>query len=95
MENKKEWINFLTEKAKFKLTPEEIERFEKDLSEFQEQLKTLDNFDLSNVEPMRAPFEVTENELRDDSNVVNNSEIIVENASNSKDNYILLKKEDK
>ncbi len=94
MENKREWIEFLIKKGQLKLTEEEITKFEKDLDVFSEQLKELDEFDLDGAEAIVTPFVEITNTLRDDSNVVNKSEMLVENASNSKDGYILLKKEE-
>ncbi len=91
MKNKKQWIDFLTKKAKFKLTDEEVSKFEKDLDIFIHQLKDLDKFDLSNIEPISMPFVKQENLLRDDDVIENNSNMIVSNASNSKNGYILLK----
>ncbi len=95
MENKKEWIDFLIKKAKFELTEEERTKFEKDLDVFADQLKMMDRFDLTDVRPMSTPFIEYENTLRNDDNVVNKTEKILENASNTKDGYILLKKEEK
>lgn len=83
-------INFLLEKSHLKLTSEEFKSFEKDLVSFQNDLKILDNYDVKNVEPLRQPFEKNESILRDDNIVENNSYRIIENASNSKDGYILL-----
>ncbi len=93
MENKKEWIEFMLSKAKFKLTEEEKIKFEKDLETFENQLKELDKFDLSDVRPIATPFVKYESILRDDEDVINNSDKILENASNTKDGYILLEKE--
>lgn len=88
-------LEFLLKKAKFKLTEEEKEKYINDWKEFQELLKSLDNFDLSDIEPLRQPFENEENLLRDDSKVFNRAEGILENASSIKDGYIFLKKEEK
>lgn len=87
----KDRLKFLLEKAKLELTENEIERYINDWKIFQEDLKLLDNFDLSNIEPLRQPFENEENALRDDSKVKNISEGILENASDKKDGYIFLK----
>ncbi len=95
MENKKEWIEFLVTKSKFKLTEEEKNKFENDLDIFEEQLKDLDKINLEGVRPIATPFVKFESDLRDDDNVVNKSEMILENASNTKDGYIILKKENK
>ncbi len=95
MENKKEWIDFLIKKGKFRLTEEERARFDNDFEVFAMQLKALDEFDLTDVRPVSTPFVEYENVLRDDEVVINKSEKILENASNTKDGYILLKKENK
>ncbi len=95
MENKREWIEFLLKKSKFQLTEEEISKFEKDLDIFTEQLKELDKFNLDDVRPISVPFDEIRNVLRDDSEVINKPEKIIDNASNSKDGYIFLKKGDK
>lgn len=95
MENRNEWIDFLIKKAKFNLTTEEKNKFDNDLKIFEEQLKDLDKIDLENVKPISAPFIKYENNLRDDSDVMNLSDEIVSNSSNSKDGYIFLKKENK
>ncbi len=91
----KDKLEFLLDKAKLNLTKEEKEKYINDWKKFQEDLKLLDNFDLSNVEPLRQPFENEENSLRDDSIVNNIHEGILENASENKDDYILLKSNDK
>lgn len=92
----KDRLIYLLNKANLKMSEEEIERYLKDWQEFQEDLKLFDNFDLKGIEPLRQPFENEENLLRDDSIVENNSEAILENASDSKDGYIFLaKKEEK
>ncbi len=93
MENRKEWIDFLIEKSKFRLTEEEKAKFENDLEIFILQLKELDDFDLTDVKPIVTPFVEYENNLRDDDIVINKTEKILDNASNTKDGYILLKKE--
>ncbi len=93
MENNREWIEFLIKKGQIKLTEKEKARFEKDLEIFATQLKELDEFDLEGAEAIVAPFEEITSVLRDDSNVINNADGLVEGASNSKDGYILLKKE--
>ncbi len=95
MENRKEWIDFLIKKSKFRLTEEEKTKFENDLEVFISQLKQLDEFDLSDVKPIVTPFVEYENNLRDDQIEITNTEKILENASNTKDGYILLKKENK
>ncbi len=95
MENKKEWIDFLIQKGKFRLTEEERARFENDFDVFAMQLKGLDDFDLTDVKPVSTPFVEYENILRSDDVVINKAEKILENASNTKDGYIILKKEDK
>ncbi len=96
MENKKEWIDFLLEKSKFRLTEEEKSRFEQDLDTFIEQLKFLEEFNLEGVEPQVTPFEKNETILRPDVEVdKNNKEIILHNASKTKDGYIFLEKEEK
>ncbi len=96
MENKKEWIEFLLGKSKFKLTEEEKTKFEKDLDVFVEQLKYLDEFNLEGVHPQVAPFQKKENILRDDETYSSNkSDIILDNASKVKNGYIFLEKEDK
>ncbi len=96
MENKKQWIDFLLKKSKFKLTEEEISKFEQDLDVFIEQLKSLDNIDLTNVRSTTTPFNKNENILREDDDiVVNKPEIVLENASKTKDGYIFLEKEEK
>ncbi len=95
MENKKEWIDFLIQKGKLRLTEEERARFENDFDVFAMQLKELDKIDLTDVRPVSTPFVEYENVLRDDELVINKTEKILENASNTKDGYILLKKEDK
>ncbi len=90
----KDRLEFLLKKAKLSLTEDETNKFIEDWKIFQEQLKVLDNFDLSNIEPMRQPFENEENLLRDDSEVFNREEGILENASETKDGYIFLKKKE-
>ncbi len=95
MENKKEWIDFLIKKSKFRLTEEEKAKFENDLEIFVLQLKQLDEFDLEGVKPIVTPFVEYENNLRDDEIVITKTEKILENASNTKDGYILFKKESK
>lgn len=93
MENKRKWIEFLIEKAKFNLSEEEIIKFENDLEDFETKLKALDEIDLEGVSPSVVPFVEFESELRDDNLEINKSELVLENASNTKDKYVLLKKE--
>ena len=85
-----ERIKFLMEKAKFKLSDEELIKFTKDLKNFNQALKVLDSFDLDNIEETRQPFDKVENYLRDDNIVDNNNWNFIKNASNSKDGYIFL-----
>ncbi len=83
-------INFLMEKAHLKLSPEEIKQFEKDLVQFKDDLKILDEYSVENIEPLRQPFEKSASILRDDNLVENNSSKIMENSSNSINGYVLL-----
>lgn len=98
--NYKNKIEFLLEKAKFNLTNEEKVKFEKDLIDFKDAISIFDNFDLEDVEAIRKPFVKSENFLREDIPETDleseeNYKIIMKNASNTKDGYILLKKGDK
>gem|GEM_PF-2062186 len=68
-----ERIKFLMSKAKFELSEEELSKFKKDLNIFIEDAKILDNFNLENIEPIRQPFDKSENLLREDD-VVNNND---------------------
>lgn len=86
----KERIEFLIKKAKFELTDEEKVRFEEDLLKFKENLKLFEDFDLSNVQPSRLPFEDYKESLREDDHIVNNNEYILKNASKTEKEYIVL-----
>lgn len=91
------WIDFLLNKAMINLNFEEKEKIKKDLKKFDEELNTLNNFNLNNILPLRELFERKSGELREDKINNNNNnkdkdnEFILKNASQTKNNFILLK----
>jgi aspartyl/glutamyl-tRNA(Asn/Gln) amidotransferase C subunit len=88
-------INILLKNARFDLTEEEKELFKKDFEVYLDMIKVFKEFDLSNVKEARAPFEYLESDdtLRDDSVVFNNSIRVLEQASKTEDGYIVLEED--
>lgn len=87
-----ERLEHLLKRAKFNLTDEEKLLYKNDLEKFKKQLLILDGFDLSEVKPLRQPFEKVEDFLREDIAEEKESNKILENASKTKDGYIFLEK---
>ncbi len=65
MELTKELINHIAELAHLKLTEEEIEKFQKELSQILDYVNQLNEVDTSNVDPLHHPLSLT-NVFRED-----------------------------
>ena len=89
-------INSLLKNARFDLTEEELERFEVDYKEYLDMIKVFKEFDLEEVEMARTPFPnlVDDKRLRDDDIIINNDIRVLEQASKTKDGYIVLEEDD-
>ena len=93
--NIKDEIKLLLKNARFDLTEEEFTRFEKDYQEYLDMIKVFNDFDLEDVEEARAPFFYLEEDstLRDDDVILNNNWRVLEQASKTKDGYIVLEED--
>lgn len=86
-------IDKLLENARFDLTTEEREMFEKDYESFLKSLDLLEKIDLSAFERQIRPLNQKNRSdvLRSDEVIFNNAWRVKEQASATEDGYILLK----
>lgn len=86
-------IETLLKNARFDLTQEEKERFEKDYESFLASVKLLEEADLSKYEMLKRPLENTNDSdvLRSDDIIANNPWRVMEQASATEGDYIKLK----
>lgn len=85
-------IEILEQKAKFKLTQTERNKFRGDLERFKKAFKLFESINLDDgVEEAYTPFKITNTFLRDDEYVENNSLNFLKNSKKFKEGFIVIK----